>query len=149
LDSSPTAAEPVGERLLVAHIGVGRFAFRLGSVREIVPLPPMTPLPGAPAAVLGITNVRGRVVTVIDGGRRWSVPTAVEGGTLLVVAFEGRWLGVRVDDVDRVEVLDTSRAAAGDAEVRVMPDGESGPLHVVDVAVLLQQVLRDRGEVKP
>src|SRR5215212_10273415 len=35
-------------------------------VREVVPDPALTPLPGAPGAVLGVVNLRGEVVPVLD-----------------------------------------------------------------------------------
>jgi purine-binding chemotaxis protein CheW len=35
-------------------------------VREIHPLKDLTPLPGVPAFVLGITNVRGKILSVVD-----------------------------------------------------------------------------------
>lgn len=43
------------------------YACDIGAVREVVPIEHLTRLPGAPATVLGLANVRGSIVTVVDG----------------------------------------------------------------------------------
>jgi purine-binding chemotaxis protein CheW len=149
LDSTATVPESIGERVLVVLVGGARFAFRLGSVREILPFPTVVPLPGAPSFVMGMTNLRGRIVPVIDGAMRWGRTAATSSGTLLVLAFDDRWVGVHVDDVDRVESADTTHLRAWRDEVAEIPDREDGPLWLVDVAILLKLVLRDRGAKNP
>jgi purine-binding chemotaxis protein CheW len=42
------------------------YALELTAVREVVPEPEVTPLPGAPACLLGIFNLRGEVVPLFD-----------------------------------------------------------------------------------
>jgi chemotaxis protein histidine kinase CheA len=51
---------------LVLPVGADRYALELAAVREVVRAPDVTPLPGAPAAVLGVLNLRGEVVPLID-----------------------------------------------------------------------------------
>jgi purine-binding chemotaxis protein CheW len=51
---------------LVLPIGDDRYAVDLTDVREVVPDPALTPLPGAPPAVLGVVNLRGELVPVLD-----------------------------------------------------------------------------------
>jgi len=43
-------------------------------VREVCPLVELTPLPGTPPFVLGIMNVRGRILSVIDIGKLFDLP---------------------------------------------------------------------------
>lgn len=43
-----------------------RYAIESSWVREVYPLKELTPLPGTPAFVSGIINVRGRIVSVLD-----------------------------------------------------------------------------------
>ncbi len=43
-----------------------RYAFETSLVREVHPLKDLTPLPCTPRFVLGIANVRGRIMSVID-----------------------------------------------------------------------------------
>ena len=37
-----------------------------GEVREILPLPPITPVPGAQPWMLGVANVRGNLLPIVD-----------------------------------------------------------------------------------
>lgn len=47
-------------------LGDQRFGIEVGAVREIVHDQAMTPMPLAPAAVSGLVNLRGRIVSAID-----------------------------------------------------------------------------------
>lgn len=47
-------------------LGQERYAFPAEFVREVFHLTEITPLPSLPAFVLGVTNVRGRILSVID-----------------------------------------------------------------------------------
>lgn len=51
-----------------------RYGFELAYIREVCPLAELTPLPGTPDFVLGIVNVRGRVVSVIDIRKFFDLP---------------------------------------------------------------------------
>ena len=51
---------------IVLSLGEDRYGIELTDVREVVPEPFLTPLPGAPPAVLGVVNLRGEVVPVLD-----------------------------------------------------------------------------------
>ena len=55
-----------GLRALLLPVLGEWYAIELASVREVLRRPAITPLPGAPAAVLGVLNVRGEVVPALD-----------------------------------------------------------------------------------
>jgi purine-binding chemotaxis protein CheW len=57
-------------------------------VREVLPLPCVTPLPGVPAFVRGIMNVRGRIVSVLDLSEILGLPDTVEGAESGVVILQ-------------------------------------------------------------
>ncbi len=146
MDSFATTVEPGAERVLAFSVGGARFACRLGSVREIVPLPPLTPLPGAPQGILGVVAVRGRVIPVLDGAARWGGDGG-EDGMLLVLEHRGRWLGVRCGEVDRVVVAMTAGAVACGGECFELGGTQGPPRRLVDAAILVHSVLQDRGEL--
>lgn len=52
--------------VLVFALGEERYAFPRTQVREVRPLAQLTSLPGTPAFVAGLANVRGRIVPVLD-----------------------------------------------------------------------------------
>lgn len=60
--------------LLVFTLDAQRYALRLEAVERVVSAAEITPLPGAPEVVLGLINLRGRVVPVIQLRRRFSLP---------------------------------------------------------------------------
>ena len=91
-------------RLLVFRVGGLACAAEAEAVREILPRLPATRIPGAPLAVAGLVNVRGSLVTVVEGWRALGQPEpdgAAGGGTtvLLQVGAGRRTLGLVVDEV--------------------------------------------------
>src|SRR5258708_5551726 len=56
-------------RLLVFRVGTLACAAEVDQVREILPRLPTTRIPGAPPVVAGLVNVRGTLVTVVEGWR--------------------------------------------------------------------------------
>ena len=59
----------VSARLLVFCVGALVCAAEVDQVREILPRLPTTRIPGAPPVVAGLVNVRGTLVTVVEGWR--------------------------------------------------------------------------------
>ncbi|MEO0500553.1 MAG: chemotaxis protein CheW [Pseudomonadota bacterium] len=64
----------------------------VGVVQDVVRLGRMTPVPGAPAWIAGVMNLRGHIVTVIDLRRRMDVTQAPlgDGTPKLAVVVECR-----------------------------------------------------------
>lgn len=63
-DTTQTLAQSIEVvEFLLAH---ERYAVESSSVREVYPLENLTPLPCTPAFVLGIVNLRGEIISVID-----------------------------------------------------------------------------------
>lgn len=56
---------------LLAH---ERYAVETRFVREVYPLRELTPVPGTPPFVLGLVNVRGRILAVVDVKRFFDLP---------------------------------------------------------------------------
>jgi purine-binding chemotaxis protein CheW len=86
------------------------------SVEEIVRVPPITPVRGAGAHVLGIVNLRGRIITVVDVSARLGLGTAPIGdeARILVTTTKGESIGAlvpRLSDVLEAERSDIRRIA--------------------------------------
>lgn len=139
-------ADLVGARYLVVLAGGQRFAWELAAVREIVPTRGCTRLPGAPAWVVGLLNLRGTVVTVVDLGARLGLEAA-SGGSVVVLDVEGRALGVRVQAVRAVATAEEAvvepveAARAADGLVAGMVRLAEGPAALLDAAALSRSVL--------
>lgn len=78
-------------------------------IREVLRYTDITPVPGAPFYVLGIINLRGNVVTVIDTRVRFNLEQGtVDNNTrIVVVEVHKQVVGLLVDSVDEVTYLDT------------------------------------------
>ena len=140
-------------RLLVFDLGGSQFACDMDAFREIVPTPQMTRLPGAPETVCGLINLRGTIVTVLDGGPVLGRPAFRRAeGLVLIIEIQERWLGMGVDDVRDIKdvPLDTFQPAgthnvpvAGAVTGEVEIDGER--VIVLDIKTVVQQAIGQRG----
>jgi chemotaxis signal transduction protein len=54
------------------------FAFNAASVREMVIMPEVAPVPGVPEYMRGVMNLRGHVIPVVDLRRRLGMPSSAE-----------------------------------------------------------------------
>lgn len=103
-------AQGAEARELIAFQVAGQeFCVDVMSVREIRGWTPATPLPNAPPFVLGVVNLRGVVLPVIDLGARLGLGAATPSPRhVMVVAWIGeRLVGLLVDSVcDIVTVTD-------------------------------------------
>ncbi len=83
---SPAAA---ALQLLTFSIDSELVAMDIRTVREIIEVGAMTPVPLMPAFVRGVINLRGAVVPVIDLAVRFGRPRALLGPKSCIVVFEG------------------------------------------------------------
>ena len=95
-------AAPV--RLVVFRVGKLLCAAEVAAVREILPRLETTRIPGAPPVVAGLVNVRGTLVTVVEGWRALGQPAPAGGEnggtTVLLDVGNGRQVaGFLVDEV--------------------------------------------------
>ena len=76
LAKAPKGIEEDGAYLEVVAFMLAheRYAIELTHIREVYPLKELTPLPGTPGFVLGIVNVRGQILSVIDIKRFFELP---------------------------------------------------------------------------
>lgn len=78
-------------KLVVFGLQGQRYALRLAAVERIVAVAAVTALPSAPAIVMGIINVQGRVIPVVDVGKRFGLAEReIELSDRLIVARTSR-----------------------------------------------------------
>lgn len=71
-------AEPNIEKskmLVVFAVGKEEYALSIDQIKEVVPMPPISPVPQTKNYVLGVANVRGNVLAVIDMEERFGLKT--------------------------------------------------------------------------
>lgn len=134
---------------LVFHIGRERFAIDLASVDEAIELPSVHHLPEMPADLLGVFELRGRLVPVYSPVRVLRVPLARQAAAVLVLRWGEKRLGLAVDDVDDVLTVDARavrRAPITDNEDNVLLGvirRDADLLALVDADALAQACLID------
>jgi len=83
-----------------------KYGVNVMQVREVLKNTEIAPVPGAPDFVVGIINLRGNVVTVMDTRKRFGLPPAEATDVTRIVIIEarGQVVGMMVDSV--AEVVD-------------------------------------------
>jgi chemotaxis signal transduction protein len=95
--------------LLAFRIAGEQYAVEIERIVEIVTPRPVTRIPNADAAIVGIISLRGTIVTVMDVRRRLRHPPGNEqtaDSRIVVVEYGGETLGFAVDHVSRVVKVD-------------------------------------------
>lgn len=88
------------------HLENEKYGIKVMQVQEVLRMTEIAPVPGAPHYVIGIINLRGSVVTVIDTRRRFGLPDVENDDETRIVIVESNnnVVGILVDSV--AEVVD-------------------------------------------
>ncbi|MEA2039388.1 MAG: chemotaxis protein CheW [Thermodesulfobacteriota bacterium] len=78
-----------------------RYALELTHIREVYPLKELTPLPGAPDFVLGIINVRGQILSIIDIKKFFELPEKglTNLNQVIILESEEMEFGILADEI--------------------------------------------------
>ncbi len=76
-------------------------------IKEVLRYSEIAPVPGAPSFVLGIINLRGSVVTVMDTNQRFGLKSGeiTDATRIMILEIESRVIGILVDSVSEVVYL--------------------------------------------
>ena len=135
--------EATGRPLVVFSLDDQRYALALARVQRSIRVVAMTPLPKAPAIVLGIIDLGGLVIPVIDIRMRFNHPPRdVRLSDHLIVATTGkRTVALLVDETKGViEVAPESYALAGEILPRL--DLVDGAMKLEDGLILIHDLER-------
>ncbi len=86
------------------------YGINVMEVQEVLRFSDIAPVPGAPTYVLGIINLRGNVVTVIDTCQRFGLPPIeiTENTRVVIIETDHQVIGILVDAVAEVVYLKRS-----------------------------------------
>lgn len=87
-----------------------KYGINVMAVQEVLKVTEITQVPGAPDFVLGIINLRGNVVTVIDARIRFSLEQKEQddNSRILIIEARDQIVGVLVDSVAEVVYMRAS-----------------------------------------
>lgn len=120
------AREGVAIHLLLVALGAEQYGFPLDRVREVVKPTPITPVPTIPEHILGVMNLRGEILPVLDLKRLLGLGAGVPDprGRIVVVKGPGMAVGFLADSVeDAIEVrggLEPPLAASAEERARYL-----------------------------
>lgn len=97
-------SRPSGASLEIVQFGLGRerYAIETRFVREVVRFADFTPVPGTPDFLVGVTNLRGMVLTIFDLHRFFNIPRkgVTDLSRVLVLGVDRAEFGILADQVD-------------------------------------------------
>lgn len=98
------------------RIGKRRLASSYGEVVEILPLPPVTPVPGAQPWMLGVANIRGNLLPIVDLKQFLEGERTVlhEGQRVLIVRQPDGDVAVTIDQLYGQRSFHEAQQASGD-----------------------------------
>jgi purine-binding chemotaxis protein CheW len=81
--------------------------YGINVMQEVLRYTEIAPVPGAPSYVLGIINLRGNVVTVIDTRHRFNLPSGeiTDNTRIVIIETDRHVIGILVDSVAEVVYL--------------------------------------------
>ena len=148
-EPEPSAKLPAVAPYLVFALGESNYATPLLAAREVIEVPSVRSIPNTKDYFMGISNLRGEVIGLIDLRRMLNIDTELESrNSVVIYESESGPLGAVIDNVRGVINLDQSLITA---EVSIktsvpqqylqgigqLPDGEL--VVVLDLKNILQQ----------
>ena len=126
------------------------YGINVMQVQEVQNYTEIAPVPGAPGYVLGIINLRGNVVTVIDTRQRFGLPVGeiTDNTRIVIIEADQNVVGVLVDSVAEVVYLHQSEIEsapkAGNEESARFIQGVCNKNDKLLILVELEKMLTER-----
>jgi purine-binding chemotaxis protein CheW len=92
------------KQMVLFELGTETYGLDIATVHEIIRMQPITKVPKASFYVEGVINLRGRVIPVIDIGKRFGFDKTekAKNNRIVVVKIKDTTLGIIVDAVTEV-----------------------------------------------
>ncbi len=109
----PQPEDPI-LRWVTFRLDKEKYCINVLLVQEVLRITEIAPVPGAPSYVLGIINLRGNVVTVVDTRRRFglTLKEVDDASRIVIIEVNGNVIGMLVDSVADVVDLRKSEIEA-------------------------------------
>jgi purine-binding chemotaxis protein CheW len=106
-------------QLVTVFVGGQMFGLPILKVRDVFVINELTPVPLAPAAVSGLFNLRGRVLTILSMRALLGLPPQDDKGEAMAIGIEwhGEAFGLLVDRVSEVMSLTGATREANPANL--------------------------------
>jgi purine-binding chemotaxis protein CheW len=131
------------QQLFVLRLDDQLYALHLSAVRRAVRMVEIMPLPKAPDIVMGIINVQGEVIPVIDIRKRFRLPLRETGlsAQIVIARTSRRTVALLADEaggiLERPEVVDADKVVPGMEYVDGVAKLEDGMILIHDLDTFL------------
>ncbi|MCB1789141.1 MAG: chemotaxis protein CheV [Gammaproteobacteria bacterium] len=143
------------ELLLFRLGGRQRFGINVFKVQEVIQCPPLTQVPHANPTVLGIANMRGKTISILDLSR--AIGAAPVGDPsdkfVIITEYNRKVQGFLVDSVDRIvnmnweDILPPPKGAADGTYMTAVTQVDNELVEIVDVEKVLKEVVGGQDDV--
>lgn len=119
---------------LIFRLHDSQYGIAAAQVREIFQLPELTPIAEAPGDIIGLLNLRGRILPVMHLARRLGQPVSAPrlSNTVIVFDWQGLQVGMVVDQVYTVQAIDPADIEAN------FSYGRDNPIHTAFISGVAQ-----------
>jgi two-component system chemotaxis response regulator CheV len=143
------------ELLLFRLNGRQRFGINVFKVQEVIQCPALTEVPQSHPVVLGIANMRGKTISIMDMSRAiGALPIENPREKFVIVTeYNSKVQGFLVDSVDRIvnmnweEVLPPPKGASQGTYMTAVTQVDNELVEIIDVEKVLKEVVGSKEEV--
>jgi purine-binding chemotaxis protein CheW len=99
------------DRYLTFFLGGEQYGIAIGRIKEIIAMMKVTSVPKTPPYMLGVINLRGSIIPVVDTRLRFGMDTREEDmhTAIIIVEVEKVNIGFIVDRVEEVASIDSTK----------------------------------------
>lgn len=116
--SEPDQLQSAGlSRICLITLGGESYAIDLRHIREVFELGSITPVPGMPASLVGVANLRGTVIPLADLRPSLRLSVSAPAKYAVVVRHGAQQVGILIDEVPEIRTIspdDISGVLSGD-----------------------------------
>ena len=104
MNDAATATKNLHRQCVTFRLDAELYGIDVMQVQEVLRVTEVAPVPGAPSYVIGIINLRGNVVTIIDTRQCFGLPSReIDDSTrIVIIEAEKQTIGIVVDSVSEV-----------------------------------------------
>jgi two-component system chemotaxis response regulator CheV len=143
------------ELLLFRLGGRQRFGINVFKVQEVIQCPPLTEVPQSHPVVLGIANMRGRTISILDLSRAIGAAPVEDHREkfVIVTEYNRKVQGFLVDSVDRIvnmnweEILPPPKGAQDGTYMTAVTQVDKELVEIIDVEKVLKEVVGGKEDV--
>lgn len=117
-------------RVCLFSIGEDVYAIPVSLLTEIIISQKIYPVPTTPAHVLGVINLRGAIIPIVDIRPALSLPQQSVPGQIAIIKYQHLMLGIVVDNVSEVLSVPESSLLALPPDHGFQQAGKSGSRYI-------------------